>query len=170
MCPTPAKDFPRSRTELGCHFSKHGEKRGQRSRGREGEICVENTKNLQELLVPHLPKAIRAWVDGLKATKIAWSREIDGLVDTGFPDHKELRESGRAIVEYLVGKTIERSMEISGSYTELSQILSELEKSPEARRLMSPDLFKSLQKACSVETAPGATQGETMLDSSQNSG
>jgi hypothetical protein len=31
-----------------------------RTRGREGEICVENTKNLEELLAPHLPKAIRS--------------------------------------------------------------------------------------------------------------
>jgi hypothetical protein len=122
-----------------------------RVRGREGEICVENTKNLQELLAPHLPKAIRSWIDGLKATKIAWQH--DKWVDTGFPDWKERRECGRQIVEYLIGKPTERSMEISGSYTELSDVLKSLEQSPEARRLMSPELFNSLRRASSVESS-----------------
>jgi hypothetical protein len=137
-----------------------------RTRGREGEICIENTKNLQELLAPHLPKAIRSWIDGLKATKIAWQH--DKWVDTGFPDWKERRECGRQIVEYVIGKAIERSMEVTGSYKELSEVLSDLEKSPEARRLLSPDLFKSSHKASSVESAPATVERETISQPEHN--
>jgi hypothetical protein len=136
-----------------------------RARGREGEICVENTKNLQELLAPHLPKAIRCWVDGLKATKIAWQH--DKWVDTGFPDWKERRECGRQIVEYVIGKAIERSMEVTGSYKELSEVLSELEKSPEARRLLSPEIFKSLHNTSSVKTQEQPHEGNPQQDSEQ---
>jgi hypothetical protein len=137
-----------------------------RARGREGEICVENTKNLQELLAPHLPKAIRCWVDGLKATKIAWQH--DKWVDTGFPDWKERRECGRQIVEYVIGKAIERSMEVTGSYKELSEVLSDLEKSPEARRLLPAEVFKSLHKASSVESESATVEGETISQPEHN--
>jgi hypothetical protein len=37
-------------------------------------------------------------------------------------------------------------MEVTGSYKELSEVLAELERSPEARRLLSPALFESLHK------------------------
>jgi hypothetical protein len=139
-----------------------------RRRVRARETSPQSTKNLQDLLAPHLPAAIQTWLDGLKATKIAWQH--DKWVDTGFPDWKERRECGRAIVEYVIGRPIERSMEVSGSYKELSEVLSDLEKSPEARRLLSPELFNSLRRASSAESAPGATEEKTISDSSQNSG
>jgi hypothetical protein len=33
------------------------------------------------------------------------------------------REAGRAIMEYLIGKAVERSMQVSGNYKELTQVL-----------------------------------------------
>jgi restriction endonuclease Mrr len=36
---------------------------------------------------------------------------------------KERRESARAIIEYVVAKAIERSMEVTGSYKELSVLI-----------------------------------------------
>jgi hypothetical protein len=139
-----------------------------RRRVRARETSPQSTENLQDFLQPHLPAAIQTWVDGLGATKIAFAR--DKWVDSGFPDWKERRESARAIVEYLVGKAIERSLEVSGSYRELSDVLKSLEDSPEARRLLSPELFNSLRRASSAESAPGATEEKTISDSSQNSG
>jgi hypothetical protein len=137
----------------------------RRVRARE---TSQSTENLQDLLQPHLPAAIQTWVDGLGATKIAFAR--DKWVDTGFPDWKERRECGRQIVEYVIGRPIERSMEVSGSYKELSEVLADLEQSPEARRLLSPELFNSLRRASFAESAPGATEEKTISDSSQNSG
>ena len=71
------------------------------------------------------------------------------------PDHKERRESARAIVEYVVGKAIERSMEVSGSYKELSQVLEELKQSPEACRLLGPDVFQALSGDSEQTTTQG---------------
>jgi hypothetical protein len=77
------------------------------------------------------------------------------MIDTGFPDHKERREAARAIVEYVVGKAIERSLEVTGSYKDLSTLLSELEQSPEARRLLSPELFAALAGNSGQNTTEG---------------
>jgi hypothetical protein len=62
----------------------------------------------------------------------------------------------------------ERSMEISGSYKELSQVLTELEKSPEARRLLPAEIFESLHKASSVESQPAPPEEKTISQSEQN--
>jgi hypothetical protein len=70
------------------------------------------------------------------------------------------RECGRQIVEYVIGKPIERSMEVSGSYEDLGEVLERLQKSPEARRLLSPALFESLQNASSVQSAEQQAHGE----------
>jgi hypothetical protein len=107
------------------------------------------------LLAPHLPSAIRAWVDGLKANVIAYDRTTHKMIDTGLPDHKERRESARAIVEYVVGKAIEQSLEVTGSYKDLSTLLNELEQSPEARRLLSPELFAALAGNSGQSTTEG---------------
>jgi hypothetical protein len=71
-------------------------------------------------------------------------------------------------VEYVVGKPIERSMEISGSYKELSEVLSDLEESPEAQRLLPSEVFDSLHKASSVETASATVEGETISQPEHN--
>jgi hypothetical protein len=111
------------------------------------------------LLRPHLPRVIKAWVDGLKATVIAYDRTQQKMVDTGLPDHKERRKSGRAISEYLIGKAIERSMEVTGSYKELSVLLDELRASPEAQRLLGTGFFDSLLSGQS--TAEGKDDAPT---------
>jgi len=116
-------------------------KQGPLTRAGPGGVVTGKTEQLHDLLAPHLPTAIRAWVDGLKANKIAWDQVEQKMVDTGLPDHKERRESARAIVEYVVGKAIERSMEVTGSYKDLTQVLEELKQSPEARRLLPPELW-----------------------------
>jgi hypothetical protein len=119
------------------------------------------------LLAPYLLAAVRAWIKGLKATKVAWNQSAHSFEDTGFPDHKVRSDCAQKIVEYLVGKAIERSMEISGSYKELSEVLADLEKSPEAKRLLPAEVFDSLHKASSVESESKPTEGETILDSEQ---
>jgi hypothetical protein len=115
-----------------------------RARVSRRRVSAKTVGDVQELLRPHLPRVIKAWVDGLKATVIAYDRTQQKMVDTGLPDHKERRESGRAIIEYLIGKAIERSMQVTGSYKELSVILEELRQSPEAMRLLPPELFESI--------------------------
>jgi hypothetical protein len=51
---------------------------------------------------------------------------------------------------------------------ELSEILAELEQTPEAKRLLSPTVFESLHKACSVETASAPVEGETISQPEHN--
>jgi len=98
-------------------------------------------------------------LDGLKANKIAWDQVQQKMVDTGLPDHKERRESARAIVEYVVGKAIERSMEVSGSYKELSTLIEEIKASPEAMRLLPAGLFESLVNG---NSEPFSTEGKEL--------
>jgi hypothetical protein len=119
-----------------------------------------------------MPLPFTGGCDGLKANKIAWDQVQQKMVDTGRPDHKERRESGRAIVEYVVGKAIERSMEVSGSYKELSQVLDELKQSPEAVRLLGPDVFAALAGNSEQSTTEGkesapAHESEPKSDSEQ---
>ena len=85
------------------------------------------------------------------------------MVDTGLPDHKERRESGRAIVEYVVGRPIERSMQVTGSYKELTELLDELKDVPEVRRLLLPELWSMLsgQSAESKDAAISPTEQKT---------
>jgi hypothetical protein len=146
-----------------------------RARASQTRVSTKKEEKLYDLLTPHLPAAIQAWVDGLKANKIAWNQQSHQFEDTGLPDHKERRESGRAIIEYVVGKAIERSLEVTGSYKDLSTLLSELEQSPEATRLLSPELFAALAGnsgqtiAESKESAP-PHQSEAKSDSEQKTG
>src|SRR6266404_2344553 len=127
--------------------------RGLVTRARPQGPISPGTEKLHDLLAPHLPAAVRTWVAGLKATKTAWNQQSQKYEDTGFPDHKERRESARAIVEYVVGRAIERSMEITGNYKELTQVLEELKQSPEARRLLPPELWGMLANESGQSTA-----------------
>jgi hypothetical protein len=58
-------------------------------------------------------------------------------------------------------------MEVTGSYEELGQVLERLQKSPEARRLLSPALFESLQNTSSVKTQEQPHEGNPPQDSEQ---
>jgi hypothetical protein len=127
------------------------------------------------LLARHLPAAARAWVEGLKATKTAWNQQSHQFEDTGLPDHKIRAECAEKIWHNVVGKAIERSLEVTGSYKDLSTLLSELEQSPEARRLLSPELFAALSGnsgqtiAESKESAP-PDESEPNPNSEQKTG
>jgi hypothetical protein len=114
---------------------------------------TKKEEKLHDLLAPHLPAAVQAWVDGLKATKTMWNQQSHQFEDTGLPDHKVRAECARAIVEYVVGKAIERSMQVSGSYKELTQVLEELKQSPEARRLLPPELWGMIEPTSGQTTA-----------------
>jgi hypothetical protein len=84
------------------------------------------------------------------------------------PDHKTRLAGVMLDLAYREGKPVERSMELTGNFKELSEVLADLEQSPEARRLLSPELFKSLRKACSAETASATVEGETISQPEQN--
>jgi hypothetical protein len=77
----------------------------------------------------------------LKANICAYDRTAQKVVDTGLPDHKIRADCARAIVEYVVGKAVERSLEFKAGFKELSQVLEELKQSPEARRLLPPEIW-----------------------------
>jgi hypothetical protein len=128
-------------------------------------ISPRNTEKLQDLLAPYLPAAVRAWVDGLKACKPIWSPETHRFEETDIPDHKIRADCAQKIVEYVVGKAIERSMEVSGSYKELSTLLDELKQSPEAQRLLPASLFESL-----LSTTEGKESSPLQPDSEQKTG
>jgi hypothetical protein len=88
-------------------------------------------------------------------------------------DHKVRAECARAIVEYVVGKAVERSMEVTESYKELSVLLDELRHSPEAMRLLPSGLFESLlngnseQSTTEGEESSPAHESEPKSDSEQ---
>jgi hypothetical protein len=121
-----------------------------------GRVDNGKVEKLQELLSPKIPAAVKVWVSGLKANICAYDRTAQKIVDTGLPDHKIRADCARSIVEYVVGKAIERSLEVSGSYKELSQVLEELQQSPEARRLLPSDIWNLIPgaPAPSVEEKP----------------
>jgi hypothetical protein len=53
------------------------------ARAREkGRLDAEYAGRLSELLAPHLPAAVQAWVDGLQANKAIWSKELKDFVET----------------------------------------------------------------------------------------
>lgn len=115
-----------------------------KSSGRNGNGKAEK---LGELLEPFLPLAVHAWVDGLKAEVISYDRIEKRTVNTGFPDHRIRSECALRIVEYVVGRAIERSMALTGNYKELSELVEELKKSPEAQRLIAGGFFDSLLRS-----------------------
>jgi hypothetical protein len=122
-------------------------------------FSTEKEQKLDHLLTPHLSAAVRAWVDGLKATKTAWNQQSHRFEDTGLPDHKVRAECALYLVRYAVGKAIERSMEVTGSYEELSTLLDELRQSPEAVRIFGAGFFDNLVSGQS--TAEGKDSAPT---------
>jgi hypothetical protein len=141
------------------------------ARAREkGRLDAEYAGRLSELLAPHLPAAVQAWVDGLQANKAIWSKELKDFVETNVPDHKVRAECALYLIHYAVGKAIERTLGVTGSYKELSDVLAELRQSPEARRLLPRELFDTLQTAVEDKESPPAHAGNTSQDSSQKTG
>ena len=111
-----------------------------RARASQAVVSTEKEQKLDDLLTPHLSAAARAWVDGLKATKTAWNQQSHQFEDTGLPDHKIRAECAEKIWHNVVGRPIERSLQVTSNYKELSQVLEELKQCPEARRLLPPEL------------------------------
>jgi hypothetical protein len=137
-----------------------------------GQVDNGKVEKLQDLLAPLLPAAVQAWIDGLKANLIAYDRTAHKMVDTGFPDNKIRADCAQRIIEYVVGKAIERSMEITGNYKELTQVLEELKASPEARRLLPPELWGMIEPPLqsNVKGKDAAHEGSTISQSEQKTG
>jgi len=130
-----------------------------RARASQAVVSTEKEQKLDDLLTPHLSAAARAWVDGLKATKTAWNQQSHQFEDTGLPDHKIRAECAEKIWHNVVGRPIERSLQVTGNYRELSVILDELRQSPEAMRLLPPELFNSSQSTAEGKESAPSTQG-----------
>jgi len=133
--------------------------------------AIDNGKveKLRDLLEPHLSSAVHVWVQGLSATLIAYDRSAHKMVDTGFPDTKLRAECALRIVEYVVGRAIERSMEVTGNYKELSELVDELKKSPEAQRLIAAGFFNSLLQTQPSESGSPASALATQPSTSGHS-
>jgi hypothetical protein len=125
-------------------------------------VSTEKEQKPHDVLARHLPAAARAWADGLKATKTAWNQQSHQFEDTGLPDHKIRAECAEKIWHNVVGRPIERSMQVTGNYKELSELVDELKQSPEAQRLIAAGFFQSL-----LSTAP---ENETKPDPEQKTG
>jgi hypothetical protein len=145
-----------------------------RARASQAHISTKKQETLHDLLAPYLSAAVQAWADGLKATKVAWNQATHSFEDTGFPDNKVRADCARAIVEYVIGKPIERSLEVSGNYKELTEVLEELKQSPEARRLLPPALWGMLdqsgQSPVDRKDQGDAHEGEAISQSEQKTG
>ena len=65
-------------------------------------------------------------------------------------------------------------MQVSGSYKELSQVLDELRQSPEAVRLLGPDVFaafaNSEQSTAESKESEKPHKGQTISNSEQKTG
>ncbi len=129
-------------------------------RGHNGANGNGNTENLSRLLAPYLPAAVRAWVAGLKATICAYDRTAQKTIDTGLPDHRVRADCALRIVEYDVGRAIERSMALTGNYKELSELVQELKSSPEAQRLIAGGFFDQLLRQDSPEQSVAVSEGK----------
>jgi hypothetical protein len=107
----------------------------------------DNTEKAQELLRQFLPSAAQAWIDGLTACKAIWNPQSKAFEETDIPDHKVRAECAEKIWHNVVGRPIERSLQVTGNYKELSQVLEELRQSPEAMRLLPRELFESVAES-----------------------
>jgi hypothetical protein len=137
-----------------------------RARASHTHVSTEKEQKVDDLLAPHLPAAAQAWVDGLKATKTAWNQQCHQFEDTGLPDHKIRAECAEKIWHNVVGRPIERTLQVSGSYKELGQVIDELKQSPEARRLLPPEIWRM----ASGQSAGPDHEGEANSQSEQKTG
>jgi hypothetical protein len=150
--------------------SKNRPNRGSRARKAwRGSIAkvIKKAASIAELLTENdQQENLRVIREAKRATHRVFNFETKKT--EAVPDHKTRLAGVMLDLAYREGKPVERSLEVSGSYTELSDVLKSLEQSPECRRLMSPELFKSLRKACSAETASATVEGETISQPEQN--
>ncbi len=109
-----------------------------------GQIGAVKAEKLSEMLIVYLPSAIQAWVDALKANKVSWNPDSHSWEETAHADHEIRRRAALHIVEFAVGRAIERSMQVTGNYKELSELVTELKESPEAQRLIAGGFFDQL--------------------------
>jgi len=61
-------------------------------------------------------------------------------------------------------------MQVTGSYQELSTLLEDLEKSPEARRILGPQFFNSLRSNVEGKESSPTPDTEKDPDSEQKTG
>ena len=126
-----------------------------RTRRARREDATGLTQKAAEILAKYLPAAARAWVEGLQAKKIVWNSDLKDYEETRYPDHKIRAECAEKIWHNVVGRPIERSMQVTGNYKELSQVLEELKQSPEACRLLGPEVFQALSGDSEQTTTEG---------------
>jgi hypothetical protein len=144
-------------------------KRGPLARARRARTqdATGLTKKATDLLAHYLPRAAKAWVDGLSAKKVVWNSDKKDYELTNYPDHKIRAECAEKIWHNVVGRPIERSMEVTGNYKELSQVLEELKQSPEARRLLPPEIWGMASGQSNVKGKDVTHEGEAISRSEQ---
>lgn len=113
---------------------KTGKNGGPKSRVRVTEIEVSRkAADLLDLIEDRdRTAAVKALRAGLKANKAYWSTVLKEWVDQ--PDYRVRHESAMAILAYAYGKPIERQIVATGTYQELSEILSRIRESPMAMK------------------------------------
>lgn len=93
-------------------------------------------KKLADLLTADdLAGAVTVWREGLTAVKKVWSAKLQRYEDGG-PDWQIRRDMAEAIAAYMEGRPLERQMNISGTFVELRDMLSQMKQSGEAARLL----------------------------------
>jgi hypothetical protein len=138
--------------------SKNGKNGVHVARARKGwrpsslTKIIKKAASISELLTDDdQEENLRVIREAKRAVHRVYDTQLKRLVEV--PDYKTRLAATTLDLAYREGKPIERSMEVSGSYKELSEVLAELERSPEARRLLSPELFATLRQASAKEVA-----------------
>lgn len=107
---------------------------GERSRARaENHELLKRAKDLLDLIEEKdKSAAVRTLRAGLKASRRVFIGKGKGW--TKEPDYRVRHESAMAILAYAYGKPIERQIVASGTFQELSEILTRMSASPMAMK------------------------------------
>jgi hypothetical protein len=94
---------------------------------------IKQVESLMAMLGPHKQEAVRALVDGLKATRKIYHQ---GVCVDEVPDELARHKNAVAILEWLEGKPRELQIHVGGNFEDLASLQARVEKSPAFARIV----------------------------------
>jgi hypothetical protein len=93
---------------------------------------IKQVESLMAMLGPHKQEAVRALVDGLKATRKIYHQ---GVCVDEVPDELARHKNAVAILEWLEGKPRELQVSIHGDFEDLASLQQRVAQSPAFKQL-----------------------------------